>query len=171
MTAPANTSKDPFSRLEEAIWATLVSFAPLTALVNVGNMVNLTGPDDQPFKPSMVGGDVPELLLLQTGGEIKERTSSGRTWVQRYALGIVSDQLRTNTPQAINPVKWAVFRALSLAEVAGKLPGLPFVTSIDFANFTDSMADPSPIDRKVRGWKTVIEVSANLRFSHAEMIA
>ncbi len=171
MTAPANTSKDPFSLFEAHLWGVLFSFAPFAALVKPNNTINLTGPNDQPFKASMVGADTPEVLLLPNGGTVINRTSSGRCWVQKYALGLVTEELRVNTPDALNPLKWATFRALTLAEREGRLKGFPTVISVDFLNYSESMADPSPIERKVRGWKSVIDVDATFSFSYAELVA
>lgn len=172
MTAPSNTSTDPFSIFEDALWSVLDSFAPLAELVKFNNRIRLTGSNDQPFKPSIVAGDLPELLVIPDGGSIDKRTSDGRNWNQRYAVGLSTDQLRTNTPTGINAVKWALFRALTIAESQGRFKGLRNVISVDFSEYQESAADPSPLsDRKIRGWKAVLALTAVFRFNYSELTA
>lgn len=177
MTAPAGTSTDPFSVFEEALGAALRGYAPLAALVKVGNFVLMTGARDNPFEASSATGDFPELQLWQAGANVAPgaipRTSDTYFWQQRYSIGISTDVLRTNVPRGINVLKWHVLRAIARAERQLVKPAIPFVTWIKPGDFRDQVQDPTPtgVERGKSGWKGVLDLEVQFQWSFAELLA
>lgn len=177
MTAPAGSSPDPFSRFEEALGDALRGYAPLAALVKVGNFVLMTGPRDNPFESSSATNDYPELQLWHAGANVAPgaipRTSDTYFWHQRYSLGISTDQIRTNTARGVNAMKWACLRAVARAERTLVKPAIPFVTWIKPGDFRDQFQDVNPNGRErgVAGWKGVLDLEVQFQFAIAELMA
>jgi hypothetical protein len=178
MSAPAGTSADPFSLFEDALWFALESYRPLADLVKVGNRLKLTGSKNNPYESSSSSGDMPELQIWASGagvrgGQSAPRASDTRFWLQRYSVGVSTEQLRTNTPASINPLRWLIFKALARAESRLIAPGIPFCTNVEYGDFRDQMQDVNPTDqnREMRGWKGVMDVEAQFRWSLAELQA
>jgi len=177
VTAPAGTSTDPFSIFEDALWGALESYAPLAALVKVGNRLKLTGSKDDPYEGSSAAGDFPELQLWPTGANVAPgavpRTSDTYFWQQRYSIAVSTDVIRTNVPRGLNVLKWHVLRAIARAERQLVKPAIPFVTWIKPGDFRDQIQDPTPtgVERGVRGWKGVLDVEVQFQWSFAELLA
>lgn len=178
MTAPAGTSSDPFSLVEDAIWFGLESYAPLAALVKIGNRVKLTGVRDNAIKETVGQGDLPELQVWKSGAQAEPgsvpRTSDTYFWEQQYSIGITTTHLRTNLPSSINPIQWYVIRALARAERTIVKPALPFVTWFKPGQWTDQLQDASMAtggDRGAMGWKSIYLVRVQFQWSFAELLA
>lgn len=177
MSAPAGTSTDPFSVFEDALWGALESYAPLAALVKVGNRLKLTGSKDDPYEGSSSTNDYPELQLWQAGANIAPgaipRTSDTYFWQQRYSIGISTDVLRTNVPRGINVLKWHVLRAIARAECQLVKPAIPFVTWIKPGSFRDQLQEinPTGVNRGKSGWTGVLDVEVQFQWSFAELLA
>lgn len=177
MTAPAGTSTDPFSIFEDTLWFALESYAPLAALVKIGNRIKLTGTKDDPYEGSSSSGDFPELQVWPAGANVSPgavpRSSSTYFWHQRYSIGITTDKIRTNLPASINPLKWNVLRAIARAEYSLIKPAVPFVSWIKPGDFRDQVQDVNPTgqERGVRGWKAVLDLEVEFQFSLTEIRA
>lgn len=176
MTAPALAITDPFSIIEDAIWNALVSYAPLAALVKPGNRIALTGTKVNPIERSSGAGDFPELHLWPSGANLRggqsvPRTADMRFWYQRYSVGVVTAHPRTNTPESLNVLKWHVYRALIRAESTLVAPSIPFCNSIELGDFQDQLQDvnAAAVERKIRGWKGLMDLEARLQWSLAEL--
>lgn len=168
---------DPFSKLEAAIWMAVEASPIVTALVRPGNRIKFHSGPDKALKQDTQVGDLPELVMFPVGGEINPQnrgTSSGtHSLTQRYAFIITTDQLKTSLDRSVNPVKWALLRAL-LRNHPGPSGwmGLPFVRLLNGSSFSDLVELPpqmGSLNRSEMAWKGVMTVEFGMVFTHAEM--
>lgn len=177
MSAPAGTSTDPFSIVEEAIWFGLESYPPLRELVKVGNRIKLVGNKANPWETTSQAGDFPELQLWQGGASTRPgdvpRSSDGYFWRQRYSIGVSTSYIRTNLPAAINNLRFCLMRAMFAAETMLVAPAIPFVNSVFPGDYRDQMNDVNPDghERKASGWKSVLDIDVLFFWSKREMLA
>lgn len=177
MSAPANTSNDPFSLFEELLWHALESYGPLAALVKIGNRIKLNASKSNPWESSSTPGDFPELQIWAAGANVAPgaipRTSDSYFWHQRYSVGISTSHLRTNVSLGINVLKWHLLRAIVRAERDLVKPAVPFVTWIKPGDFRDQLNDVSADghDRRTSGWKGVLDLEVEFVWSTKELAA
>lgn len=163
-------STDPFSLVERKIMAALVSYPPLGALVRPDNRISFTDGEVEPIKENPSNADLPELLVYAIGGEFNAQgstSSSSVGIVQRYAIGVHTNDQRTNAPagQGINELKWRVFQACEAihnTSKPGEVLGLPFVRICRLTSFADQFGvDTFPPmnglpSRIIEGWSFVV---------------
>lgn len=142
-----------------------MAYQPLRDLVRLGNIIHLTGDGAQPFKGEVAAGDLPELLIIPAGGDLNApnvgSSSSGWAVRQRYTVAIATDQFRTNQTRSINPIRWAVIRAL--ARLEDTLPGYSDVRWSRVSEWSDAIGgrgtDPQAL---TEGWHTVLTIEVRI---------
>lgn len=100
---------NPFQLVWDALWELAEANTALTALVYRGNRIKF---DDRHIPKRSIGdGDLPELLLLSTGGEINMKNSSSTTKVTRnYTWAIATGEFDIN--EFYNDVSWELLCAM-----------------------------------------------------------
>jgi len=167
------TSADPFTLIEQALWACLESSPAIHRLVGLNNRVRMS--DDEPnVKPeSVLAADVPELVVVPAGGTFNAPntgvSSHSCTVTQTFLISVLSDTLSTSQlERSVNPIKWAIFCAMERNFLSREgLPGLDFVRMARAIDFQDTNTpQPSPIPgREIRSWRTVMNVTVTAIFN------
>lgn len=168
---------DPFSMLEQAVWLAAEASPHVTALVKLGNRIKFHQGADMPLKTETQPGDLPELVMFPSGGDINPvgvgTSSHNHSFVQRYAFIITTDKLRTDLDRSVNPVKWALLRAmLRYPAGPGGWMGLPFCRMVRAGSFSDQVSLPQAmagLERPDAAWKAVLSMEFGLVFSRSEI--
>jgi len=123
MPLPSETQPDPITATYRRIRAILLGHGGFTAIVNPGNFPDMSLPAFSQIKPNVQPGDLPEVLLFQSGFRMLlfGRNSLSCEIVQTFDLVTTIDKLQV-TP--LNAVKWQSFVALSAGGIDLGLPGL-----------------------------------------------
>ena len=157
---------DPFSQVFSGIWQLLLNNTNLTNQVLAGNRIRLDQAPRNPTKEIIRTADVPELVLVPTGGVSNLHATSSTTTIQRnYDILLSTGDLRVN--EALFPVQWEIVVALLEWKLtlgglawngyAGYLSDLNLVNSLEIATDDEN-------NRNLAGWSTVLTIETYMNF-------
>lgn len=142
----------------------------LTALVGVRSFIRYDGTEDDPELDNATEGDLPEIMVQQTGFVSNARSSSSSFSVtMQYAIQIRTEHLRQAATDGINAVAWWVFVALERMRQKSRPPGMEFVKNVTYGPTRVSAQGPEQ-DGAPPNWAAVLTVSYECHFPLAAWI-
>lgn len=160
---------DPFTQGERLLWAVLEGSEAFTSLVREGNRIKFGTSDalEEPRLDSTHVTDYPRVAIYPGSGQSnKVRTSAGPSLSQVYIIEISSGSMRTHAK--MNPVKWAVWRAIE-ALLDQTKARMAFTYQVNTGSFQDSVNLGNQDERGPRGWVSVLDVTVEMKFPKSEM--
>jgi len=137
------SATDPFTVVARAIVAALRARPAFMALVQTGNIVDMTDPAFQQFKENLSAADLPEVIVRQGAFAMKPlgRNSMAGWLGQTYELICVTDFVNS---VGLNQINWQAFLALFQSGVDLGATGL--VSFWQVLGGADSLVGPSGQD-------------------------
>lgn len=163
---------DPYTKVYDALWELVKASSSLTALVTIGNRINLNEKDNPyPLKLEVSDADVPEMILTSTGMSAKiMHNSSGSSCIRTYQFLISTGDMRLG--QKLLPIEWMLFAALcdwkaKLGALTWK--GYRFCKRLDVTSVDNGFADPER-NRGIQGWSAIWGIEVEMHFPTADLI-
>lgn len=166
---------DPFTLVFNQIWSILENSPLFTADVAVGNRIkyNLNNKRN-PFKQQINDSDLPEVVLISTGMDVRLfNTSSTTKIIKRYSVLLSTGDLRINN--LLYQIQWDLVVCLTGWQVLlGQLlwpenTGVSFVKRADILDTTEGLSDPER-NRGVVGWSSVMNLEVEMHFNSQDLI-
>jgi len=154
---------DPFTQIYNAIWTILENHDGITKRVRLKNRIKLSGRDPDPYKSTVLDGDLPELLLEPSGGGGFLWTSSGLQITTTFQLRLAAGDLRIQ--KQLFPIKWEIIRALKQTRTN---LGLSFVKNADIIDITETTGN-ADVDRGTPSWTGLFEIAVQIYFTDTEL--
>lgn len=154
-----------------ALWDLAETSVPLTSLVAIGNRVRFDSTKNvDPIKREITQSDLPELMLVATGGSgnLMETSSSSRfnrTYDWLLATGDLS------MTQKLLPVEFALWCALhewKSVVTALTWNGQPFVKRVSLNSVNNGFTDPER-NRGIRGWSAIWSCEVETHFRSEDL--
>lgn len=164
---------DPFSQVHKALWFMAKRNPEIDHLIKKGNQILMDKDDSLKYQISQ--GDLPELLLMPTGGVGNIRCSSSTTEFNKKFTWVI-----TTGRQAITdiyyPLSWELFRAMVDWDREDTLMGCKWPETADCTYVMRATALEVDIglerdlqERGIAGWTGLWTVEVVMRFSTASM--
>ena len=153
---------DPFTAAHEAIFAALENYAPLAALVPIGNFIDTTNPLFQQFPPDATASDTPQILILQDQFTLSPFGGNSTTvqFSQSYRISVCTDVLQ------VVPLNQLKFQMLAALISAGPNLGLSCVKSFDVLSGRDEMEF-----QQSRRWAALLTINVHLYLPRQQLTA
>ena len=157
-----SVSWDPFTAAHEAIFAALEDFAPLAALVPIGNFIDTTNPLFQQFPPDATASDTPQILILQDQFTLSPFGGNSTTvqFSQSYRVSIRTDVLQ------VVPLNQVKYQALAALVSAGPNLGLSCIKSFDVQAGRDDMQS-----QQSQRWAALFTITVHLYLPRQQLAA
>jgi hypothetical protein len=162
--------KDPFSKIYDALWATLDANAEFVGRVRPQNEIRYAGAARNPEKEDVQPADLPEVRIVAAGWQQNlYATSDATSVVRRWQIQVRTGDRRLEVQ--VYPVEFEILRAFAAWDtVAGGLKGLTWngqdLRCVPvFRTGGDEALDPRATT--IAGWTAVLTVSVEMWFSTA----
>lgn len=165
-------SDNPFTLVYDELWKMLEAHPQFNADVKEGNRIKYNWPDDRdPLKKTVMPGDLPEVVLMQTTVNANlYQSSSGSMCTRQYSILISTGDWRVNA--FLSQVEWDVFTALMLwKERLGALQwrSKTFVKRANIVGASSGASDPER-NRNIKGWSAVWTVEVEMHFTSQDLL-
>lgn len=160
---------DPFTETYDALWTLLEGDTELASAVRLMNRIKLTGTNPKPAKESVQNADLPELMLMPTGGAMDLIATSTSTKIEQvYALRLATADVRVSQAGSIFPAKWEMLKALT--NIKRTLMTLSYVTDVRVQEFEETLEDDDA-NRGAQGWSLTIPIVVEMWWETATLQA
>lgn len=161
----AEFTVDPYTQVYDKLWDLLEGEPSLAAIIKPGNRINLQDRNPSRRKTNTQDGDLPELSVMQMGGEVDLwKTNTTAIFDEVYRISVATGDLRPH--KQLNPIKFAVLRALGKA--ANNL-NLDFVLNTVCQSVTDTMYDTTQ-NRGTVAWSALYDVRVTMKIPRAVLL-
>ena len=154
---------DPFTQIYNAIWTVLENHDGITSKVRLTNRIKLSGKDKNPYKSTVLGADLPELLLEPSGGGGFLWTSTGLQMLTNFQLRLAAGDLRVQ--KQLFPIKWEIIRAMKQTRTN---LDISFVKNIEIADIGES-TEGAEATRGTPQWIGLFELAVQVYFTNTEL--
>jgi hypothetical protein len=165
-----SVEKDPFSKIYDALWATLDADAEFVCRVRPQNEIRYAGTARNPEKEDVQPADLPEVRIVAAGWRQNLYATSDTTSVVRcWQIQVRTGDRRLEAQ--VYPVEFEILRAFAAWDtVAGGLKGLAWngqdLRCVPvFRTGCEETLDPRAAS--IAGWTAVLTVSVEIWFSTA----
>ncbi len=160
-------STDPFSSASAAILLALRAFDGFTALVQPGNLIDMSAASFERFKAQLQASDTPEVIVLQEAFTLQPFGVNSRvaSLSQSFQLVVSQDSLKV-TP--VNALKYAVMVALLQAGPDLGLSGL--VRSWHITQGKDDAFPATQWRRGAQRWVSFLTITIAMDLDRASLI-
>lgn len=155
----------PFNQIYHAFWDGFERNTSLTNLVLPDNRIKFN--DSLGTKEQINEGDLPEVMLMQVGGQAAPMNTSGTSHCKRNYIWFISTGDFNN--ELINEIEWQLFRAMIdwdvfLCPLTWPDDNWHYIEKVDTVGIEEGTAVSSLI-RNIKGWTASLnmEVSCNFR--------
>lgn len=166
---------DPLSMVYDALYDLVMRHPDAADVFKPGNRIRYDRDlDRDPVKDKIQDADLPELILLATGGTIAmHNTSNTSMMTRRYSWLLTTGDMRVH--YRLLPIEWLLFEALhnwNVVLTALEWPegsGRNFVKRCDVLDVTEGLSDPER-NRGIRGWSTIWACDVEMWFKTSDVV-
>jgi hypothetical protein len=162
----------PFTKVFDAIWNLFQADTNFTSMFAAGNRIKFNSETNRDvIKQNVQTSDLPEVMLLASGGPINLNNTSNTTKVvQNYSLVVNTGDLRINT--YVNIINWLVLCDLkSWNTILTSLlwRGKHFVKVVRVTQHTIGQSDESR-NRGIHGWSTLWNIEVEMHLATSDLV-
>lgn len=163
---------DPFTKVYNAIWEMAADFAPLTELVSVSNRISFSVDGNRsPVKNNIASGDLPELILMPTGGMSNLHYATGVSNVTKTFQWVLSTGDFRIHEGGLFPIEFALMRAMCnwrLVVAAVTWNGKTYVKRCDLTDLSEGESN-SEQNRGIKGWSALWSCEVDMFFKTSDL--
>lgn len=162
---------DPFTQVHNALWALLIANTLFASKVKAANRIRFDSTETEPIRAAATSEDQPWVTIVQSGGSEKDdaRTFAARMINQSYEVQVWTGNQRVH--KELNPIKWAVVKAVLGALGALTTTDAGFVKNVRIAGAWQDRLEPGTEAQASRGWVHVLTVEVWMDFTIVQLQA
>jgi len=157
---------DPFTTVIEQLWDLIEANTYLADHIKPGNRIKMSGRKQIPEKSNLQDGDLPQLVIVPTGGPARPHfTSSSVSLTEQFVFHLVTGNLTVDS--ILFPVKWELLKMLVTATSTNL--DLDFVVNADLVDdMIEGFDNKQEENRGTAGWSLGLTLTVLMSFNRVD---